>query len=224
MENYKKIILLTAFLLVLSIMNVSASLGTFALNDCVNIAVPLNATSVTLTNINSPPPNSTIVLSNQAMTDNGNLHNYTFCNTTNYGTYTYGYCDNLANCYGNSFLINGSGQDVSSSQITLIIIGLVILIIVCAFFFILSIMFKHPGTKIFLMSLSALTLIGLIGIISSNADVYLAEFPNLVNIYHTYYIVIISLAGAAMAGILLWLVYYGVTLFNKSRGRISEDD
>ena len=98
------------------------------------------------------------------------------------------------------------------------------MLIVCAFFFILSMLFKHPGTKIFLMALSSLTLIILIGIIASNATVYLAEFPNLVAMYNQYYIMVIILAGAAMAGIILWLIYYSVKLFNGARGRTPDDD
>jgi hypothetical protein len=39
------------------------------------------------------------------------------------------------------------------------------MLIVVTFFFILAMIFKHPGTKVFLMSLSAITLIILIGII-----------------------------------------------------------
>jgi hypothetical protein len=219
----KKVYVLFFLMIVLASV-VSASLGTYKMNDCVNIVVPINSSSVTLTNVNTPAPNSTIILSNKAMTANGNLFNYTFCNTSIMGTYTYGYCDASGNCYGNDFKINGSGQDVSQSQITLIIVGLVIMLIFSAFFFILSFLFQHPGTKIFLMALSALTLIVLIGVITANATVYLAEFPSIVSFYNNYYVLMVIFAGVAMIGILLWLIYYSFTLFNKTRGRMPEDD
>lgn len=219
-----KIINIFIAFLLLSLITVSADLGKFKQNDCINIVAPLNASAVTLTNVNSPSPNSTIILTNKAMSGANNFFNYTFCNTSQLGTYTYGYCDQAGNCYGNSFTVNGSGQEVTQSQIILIIIGLIIVFIAGLFFFILSLLFKHPGTKIFLMALSSLTLIVLIGIIASNASIYLAEFPSLVNIYNTYYIVIISLAGASMLGIIVWLIYYSFTLFNKTRGVMPDID
>jgi hypothetical protein len=217
-----KLIFLFALLLIVPM--ASAGLGTFKQNDCINIVVPTNASNVNLTNVNTPAPNSTIIISNKAMTNLGNVFNYTFCNTTKLGTYTYGYCDSLGNCYGNSFDVNGSGQIVSQGQIILIMIGLVVVFVMSAFFFILSLIFKHPGTKIALMAMSTLTMVVLIGIVASNAQTYLAEFPSIVSTYNTYYIVIISLAGAAMFGLIVWFIYYTVTLFNKSRGRIPDDD
>jgi hypothetical protein len=206
------------------ISNVNARLGTFKQNECVDIVTVLNATSVTLTNVNYPSPNSSAVITNQLMGSDGNYFNYTFCNTSIYGVYTYGYCDDSGNCYSNDFVINGSGQEVSSSQINLLLIGLVIFLVVCAFFFILGCMFKHPGTKIFFMALSTLTLIILIGIITSNATVYLAEFQSIVSIYNQYYILIVILSGAAMLGLLVWLIAYSIKLFNKSRGRLDDED
>ena len=218
-----ELILFLAFVMFLLCPLVSSELGKFKQNECINIVVPLNASSVTLTNVNSPI-NSTIILQNKAMSGSNNFFNYTFCNTSQLGTYTYGYCDQDGNCYGNTFVVNGSGQDVSQSQIILILIGLCILLITGLFFFILSLLFKHPGTKIFLMALSALTLIVLIGIITSNATVYLAEFPGLVNMYNNYYILVITLAGVSMLGIIVWLVYYSFTLFSKSRGTLIDED
>jgi hypothetical protein len=212
-----KLILIFTILIV-SFVTVNADLGTFKQNDCVNIVTALNVSNVILTNVNSPSPNSTVLITNKAMTKNGNFFNYTFCNTSILGVYTYGYCDDSTNCYSNSFIINGSGQDVSQQQIILIIIGIVVMLIVVAFFFILSLLIKHPGTKIFLMSISALTLIVLIGLISSNANVYLAEFPGIVGIYNTYYIIFMTLAGVSVLGIIIWLIYYSFTLFNKTRG------
>lgn len=220
--NRNILILLLASIFICSF--ASATLGTFKQNDCFQIVVPSNATSVNLTNVNTPSPNSTIIISNRAMQKTGSLFNYTFCNTTILGTYTYGFCYNDGQCFGNDFIISGSGQVVTQSQITLISIGIIVMLIVVAFFFILSLLFKHPGTKIFLMAISVLTLIVVIGIIASNAQVYLAEFPGLASLYSQYYIVVICLAGAAMAGLILWLVYYSFTLFSKSRGTHREND
>lgn len=217
--------LIFALLILIFMPLVSSELSPVSLNECIPIIVPSNATSVTLTNVNSPSPNSTIIIWNKTMTNlGGGAFNYTFCNTTRYGTYTYGFCENSGFCSGNSFTVNGSGQNVSQTQIILILIGLSVIFIFALFFFILSLIFKHPGTKIFLMAMSTLTLVVLIGIVASNATTYLAEFPAIITFYNNYYIVMISLTVAAMAGLMLWLVYYSFTLFNKSRGTIPDAD
>lgn len=180
-----------------------------------------DATYITLSSIETP--NSTTQLDTN-MTEIGSgqfCYNYT---PDQLGRYDFrGVSDGCTGEFATYIEVNGSGQDVSSEQIGLIIIGIIVLVLVCIFFFILSYMFKHPGMKIFLMSLSAITLIVVIGIISSNASVYLAEFPNIVSMYNTYYKFVIYLAGACMLGIVGWLIYYSLKLFNKSRG-INFDD
>lgn len=198
--KYQQLIL-TLLLICLALPLVSSSLGTFKTGDCVPIRVLANCTSVNLTEVTVNNNFSYVI--NSAMTHlGGQTFNYTFCNTSAMGTYTYSWDNTCVDCSqgdcGNSFLVNGSGQDVSQAQITLIIIGLVVLLIVGAFFFILSLLFKHPGTKIFLMALSCITLIVIIGMIAANATVYLAEFSNLVMMHNTYYTLFTILAGAAM--------------------------
>ena len=203
------------------------SLPPVKLNECVNLSqTHPNATSINITNIRYPSSSeiSTII---PMSTSNNIDYFYSFCNTTEYGTYlvtTCGNGDGVFDCVKYDFKVNGSGQDVNSSQISLIIIGVFVLLIMVIFFFILALLFKHPGTKIFLMSLSALTLILIIGLISSNTSIYLAEFPGLVSIIEKYYIFLTILAGVCMFGIIVWLIYYAFTLFNKTRGRYIDDD
>ena len=219
--------LIMIFLILLFLPMVSSSLGTFKQNECVPIRVlanclVINITEVTINN------NYSYVL-NKPMTDlGGQTFNYSFCNTSQLGFYTYSWDNPCVDCSqgdcGNSFIVNGSGQDVSTTQVILIIIGLTAMLIFALFFFVLSFLFKHPGTKIFFMALSSLTLIVLIGIIAANATTYLAEFPSIVSFYNNYYILMTIFAITAMAGLIVWLIYYSVTLFNKSRGRLPDLD
>jgi len=220
----KQLILLLAIFLVLPM--VSSSLGTWKQNTCVNIRVLANCSEVNLTEVTH---NNLSFVINSPMTHlGGQTFNYSFCNTSQLGLYTYSWDNVCVDCSqgdcGNEFIINGSGQNVTQSQITLIIIGLVVIVIFAIFFFILSIMFKHPGTKVFFMALSSITLIVLIGMITANASVYLAEFPGINSIYDKYYIVMVAFAVAAMAGLMLWLVYYAFTMFSKSRGTLPDVD
>ena len=101
----------------------SASLGRFNQDDCVPIVTNLNATTVNLSILTSPSPNPHIILTNVVMSKSGDSFNYTFCNTTIRGIYTYGYCDNNGNCYSNSFEVGDPGITV------LLIIGLVMMIV-----------------------------------------------------------------------------------------------
>lgn len=216
----KRIILCLAIALFL-VSCVSADLGTFPKGSCVDIKAPLNTTSV---NITISYPNSTTIVNNLAMTKVGNMFNYTFCNTSTFGQYTYGFIEADGTPHSNSFTINGSGQNVSSQQVTLILIGFGMLLVVIVFFFVFSNMVKHPGVKIFLMSLSVLSLVMLIGLVSSQANIYLAEFPSLVTIYNAYYIIFATLAGVAMLGVVVWLIAYSLKLFNKTRGLVEDGD
>lgn len=219
-------LLLLAILFIVPMISAEcAYYGTFKLNE--NITLVQTCSDCTWINITGvTAPDSSSALAETPMLVVGGQFQYLFTNASEMGTYTVTGRgdDSYADVWCYTFNTNGSGQIVSNSQTTLIIIGIVVMLIVCAFFFVLSMVFKHPGTKIFLMALSSITLIVLIGIIASNAETYLAEFPNLVNIYHTYYIAVIALAGAAMAGIIVWLIYFGVTTFNKSRGRSQDED
>lgn len=175
------------------------------------------------------PGNNTEMLLNQ-IAERGS--NYYYINLTTEQTSILGIYHSVVTCTDGAtfngktsfdYEVNGSGQDVTQQQILLIMAGLVALFVFSIFFFVLSLIFKHPGTKIFLMALSGLTLIVLIGLMASQGSIYLAEFPSIVSVYSSYYILIIILAGVAVTGIMVWLIYYAVSMFNKSRGRIPDD-
>ncbi len=113
--------------LVLAMPIITASLGTFKQNDCVDIKTILNTTSVNISTISNP--NSTLMLSNKAMSKNGLTFNYTFCNTSVIGKYIYDYFDIEGNVYVNDFEITTNGEKVSLSNIIIVIAFLIISII-----------------------------------------------------------------------------------------------
>lgn len=106
---------------------VSASLGTFKLNECVDIKTILNATSVNISTLNYP--NSSLIISNRPMTKTGLTFNYTFCNTSVIGKYNYDYYDNLGNVYVNDFEVTKTGDKVSLSNSILVIAFLIVAIL-----------------------------------------------------------------------------------------------
>lgn len=114
----KKIFIFISFILLINL--VSASLGTFKQNECVDIKTILNTTSVNISTISNP--SSTVIISNQEMTKLASTFNYTFCNTTDIGIYIYDYFDAEGNVYVNDFEISPSGFAGLSHYYWLIII------------------------------------------------------------------------------------------------------
>jgi len=106
-------VLMIAITMTTTMSNVSASLGSYKQAECIPIITALNSSYVNITTITSPTPNPEILYSNVVMTKQGNAFNYTFCDTTKLGTYTYGYCDDIGNCYSNDFEITSTGNNKS---------------------------------------------------------------------------------------------------------------
>ena len=122
-----KNITLTLILCILLITTVSAGLGTFQKDECVNIKTILDATTVNISTISYP--NSTIAVSNKVMTKNGLTFNYSFCNTSTLGTYIYDYFDDEDNVYVNSFEITPTGTELTTEQTYIYILALVFLVL-----------------------------------------------------------------------------------------------
>jgi len=127
-------ILLTLIMVMMMIGLASASLGTFKLDDCINIRTVLNATEANISSISYP--NSTVLYINDVMTANGKTFNYTFCDATIVGNYIYDYCD-ITNdeCWVNDFDITYSGNEFNQQTSTMYIVIVSVLI----FLFLLAI-------------------------------------------------------------------------------------
>ena len=104
--------------------NVKADLGTWKANDCVNIRVLSNCSSVNLSEV-TVGQNAYIV---NSLMDKlaGQTFNYSFCNTSQIGTYSYSWnpsCTDcsLGNC-GNTFTISESGTKLGLPHIIIVIV------------------------------------------------------------------------------------------------------
>jgi hypothetical protein len=122
------------------------------------------------------------------------------------------------------FTVTLDGNILTDSQTYVYLSALLILLVFGIFFFVLSIIFKHPAVKIFFISISSLTLLVIITTVIATVNKYASLLNVTLNLLNTYYILMTILIGGAAIGLMLWLIYYGVTLFNKTRGRYSEDD
>jgi len=119
MKNINKICLMMFILVTITIMEltfIKADLGCYKQNDCIPITTVLNSSSVNISVLTGPAPNPQILLINVVMNKTGSMFNYSFCNTSQLGTYNYGYCDNFGNCYSNSLTVTYDGTCVTTGQ------------------------------------------------------------------------------------------------------------
>jgi hypothetical protein len=106
-------------MIVVSTLSVSANLGTFKQNNCVQIRVLSNCSNINLTEISNS--NQTYII-NKAMTKiGGQTFNYTFCNTSKIDSYAYSWNDYCIDCSngncGNSFEITENGKQTPNGSI-----------------------------------------------------------------------------------------------------------
>jgi hypothetical protein len=105
---------------------VSADLGTYEQDSCVNIKTILNSTWVNISSLSYP--NSSIALTQKSMSKNGVTFNYSFCNTNELGVYIYDYYDNTGEVYVNTFTITREGvENENGVYVTIWLAGFVLL-------------------------------------------------------------------------------------------------
>ena len=126
----KSKIFLVAFAMVfiITVMGLAnADLGTFAPKSCVQIRTLANC-SVTLNEVTSPTQTFRI---NTTMTNlGGQTYNYTFCNTSTLGTYTYSWSGSCLNCASDNC---GNSFQIGNPYIPWILSGLGVILLAFAF-------------------------------------------------------------------------------------------
>lgn len=167
---------------------VSANLGTFKQNECVDIKTILNTTNVTLSTLSYPDGN--YIINNQQMQNiAGFTWNYTTCNTTQLGTYVYDYFDNEGNVYVNDFNITPSGNSGSSNIVFIVFIIIMLYLINLIGFF---------GKNIPMTILGGMALLGL-GIYTINNGIII--YRDWLTNYFSYITIAWGAVSALWAGI-----------------------
>lgn len=118
----------TFVLLIFLISLASADLGTYQVDNCVELRATLNTTAGV--NVSVYYPNSSIALQNQNMTNlYGQVYSHSYCLTSNQGEYYFVYCDvNGENCLEDNFTITGTGNELTLPR-TIMTLGLFSLMI-----------------------------------------------------------------------------------------------
>lgn len=134
LNSWNKAFMLIAVCTILFLLQLtSAGLGTFKQNECVNIKTILNTTAVNISSLSYP--NSSVAVTNTAMTKTGYTFNYNFCNTSGLGIYIYDYFDAQGNVYVNDFEITGNGKAGASGGVVVLFSILFLIAVIFTGFF-----------------------------------------------------------------------------------------
>lgn len=112
---------------------------------------------------------------------------------------------------------------IDTGTALIICMGLLSLIVVFLSMFIFGLYSKSIPIKIFSLGLSTLLMLVILGVNLSLLQNEITGFTNFSSTFSDLYTVTIYLIGAGMVGLIVYLIYNSLTLFNKSRGRIPED-
>lgn len=226
--KYKYLIILMAFLLIPFI---SGEL-IFTQNQESELKIPCSiegamCSSGTGCKINIQYPNKTSYLrDNVSMTNlNNGDFNITFNDSelTYVGTYPYSiFCtDGTYNgSISDSFKVTPTGNEITTAKSIVNIIAIVMMIVVLFVFLILAGVFTHAGTKIFFLGLSLTTIVFTVGFILRMLQDNVGEYASFTSTYAGFYTLLtILLIGGGMA-LMLYLIWFTFTTFNKVRGYI----
>lgn len=178
-------------------------------NDAVNLTQTCsNCTFINITKITYP--DSSQALGNVGMTKQGTLYNYSFLNTSELGIYTV-YCVgdpdgviNAADC-GWTFTVNPTGTDITGIQSSLVIVALLIIFILGIIFFLLSFKIDNLVLKIFFICIGLIMLTSAILYSTVLLDKSLADIPEYIDGFSTFWFVIKTLIGLTMTGFLIFV-------------------
>lgn len=123
-------------MLIVFLANISSAQlpGYITSGDCVNIKIPLNATWVNISSITYP--NQTMISLNVATSKIGNNFFYnSFCDTSQYGFYSYEFFDNTGFTSGNTFEVTKYGVSNSLFITIVLFIFLLSLIAILAYIY-----------------------------------------------------------------------------------------
>lgn len=98
------------------------------------------------------------------------------------------------------------------------------LTIVVIFFLVLSIMTNNPPMKMFFLGLSLLTLLASVGMGVSIMQEFFTDIDSITETYGQFYILLVSLTGAGVIALIVWLVVVAFRSFYSYRGLSKDSD
>ncbi len=236
-KGIKNIFFLLMFGIVLiSVVNISSvdaaseiqTLGCFQADTEINLIQ--TCASCTFNNISAVSyPNSSALISNVAMEQDGTRYNFTL-NDTQTGTIGEYIVDGFGDLSGTdeiwnyNFFITPTGECLDTEQ-SIIVFGLMLfLLFLTAAFLFFGARVEKTSVKIFLIALGVLFLLFTLGF-SLNVITELMLIGSVFSgMFLGLYRLFLVLISGAMIAIILYLVTMAVTAFSKSRGMLDDDD
>jgi hypothetical protein len=186
---------------------------TCTLND----AIP---SAGTLYNITISYPNGSTYLNNVQTTAQGNgAFNYT-TNFSEIGLYkVQSFCYDGTYSYSSEdyYEVTNTGNKLDTPKTIVIFIGLGIMALIGILLFIFG-LYTKGIIKIFVLGLSILMIVFSVGYTINVLNIALGEYTNLTTSFGGLYLLLTILMSVAGMGLIVFLIYYGFTAFNKSRG------
>lgn len=178
-----------------------------------------NCTSINITYIKYPNGNinNTILQMNRI----GNVFTYNFSETSQIGDYVYyttSDLNGLKNTLKNEFIITPTGFVLSTSDSIIVLIIFITMLSLSIALFYMGFKIEDLNIKIFLLFLSGLIFAFMVGYVLSTGNSFLSQFSNQTISINTIFILFISIISVGIIGLILYLIYYSLNLFYKTRG------
>lgn len=187
------------------------------------ITLRQEASNSTYTNLTSITyPNTTTIYLETNMTKNGQTYTYDFCNTQDLGEYSY--CtdtdeDGTSTKVCTSFDITPSGREaITEGESGSLIISIVIMLIIMAFFFIMGFKVENLAGKIILFGTASILLLMVLLFSLVTMNQILGGFSTILEGYSTFWFVVKVIFGIALTGLTLFILWFAYQAFMIKRG------
>lgn len=221
MAKTNRIILLLLILMIIPI--VSANLGTFKQNDCLQIKTILN--NVSWVNISTISyPNLTTIISNVGMSQDGQTFTYNFCNTSILGNYIYDYYSSDGNTYVNDFFITASGNELTTQDSMIIALIIGIIIIAGVFFLIIAWFSNDQFVKTIFLCLAGFAIVVAIFFGMTIMFNLLPQYTGFMTNYNAFFYIITIVILAIVLTLIVWVMVQTFKRMYKMRGREYDND
>jgi hypothetical protein len=180
----------------------------------------INSTYTNLTSISYP--NTTTIIIGRLMTKVGATYNYSFCETRDLGEYSY--CtvtdvDGIKTSVCTPFYITTSGREaITEGESSTIVVSIIIMLVLSAFFFILGSKVDNMGGKIVLVGTAAVLLLAtlLFSLVIMNQTI--GGFSTIIEGYATFWFVVKIITGIAITALTVFTLWFTYTIWMVKRG------
>lgn len=213
-------ILLTLIVGIFLISFVSASLGTFTQNECVPIRVLANCSEVNITEVTNKA--GTFDLNSPMSYLGGQTFNYSFCNTSIVGEYSYSWNNPCVDCSqdncGNSFEVTASGNLIKSGESGTLIMSIVIMLIIAAFFLIMGLRIENLAGQIILIGTAVILLLATLLFSLVTMTQILGGFSTIIEGYTTFWFIVKIIFGIGITALTVFVLWFSYQAFMIKRG------